>query len=85
MDLIDDDAPRSNAPEFSVSELSGALKRMIEGEFSHVRVRAELSRISRPGSGHLYVDLKDDRSVIGGEMWKGTGSRVQMRPQEGGG
>ncbi len=83
MDLIDDDAPRSNAPEFSVSELSGALKRMIEGEFSHVRVRAELSRISRPGSGHLYVDLKDDRSVIGGVMWKGTVSRLQMRPEEG--
>lgn len=82
MDLIDD-APKGNAPEFTVSELSGAVKRMIEGEFSHVRIRGELSRISRPSSGHLYMDLKDDRSVIAGVMWKGTVSRLQMRPEEG--
>ena len=46
-DLIDDPQEGGNAPEFSVSDLSGVIKRMIEGEFSHVRVRGELGRISR--------------------------------------
>ncbi len=83
MDLIDDPAPGQNAPEFSVSELSGAVKRMIEGEFSHVRVRAEVGRVSRPRSGHVYLDLKDDRAVLSGVIWKGVASRLATQPEEG--
>ena len=64
MDLIDDDAPAGNAPEFSVSDLSGAVKRVIEGAFDHVRVRGEVGRVFRARSGHLYLDLKDDRAVL---------------------
>ncbi len=82
-DLIDDPTPGENAPEFSVSDLSGAIKRMIEGEFSHVRVRGELGRISRPRSGHIYLDLKDDRSVLAGIIWKGAASRLAVQPEEG--
>ncbi|MGR3495561.1 exodeoxyribonuclease VII large subunit [Citreimonas sp.] len=83
MDLIDDDASAGNTPEFSVSELSGAVKRIIEGEFGHVRVRAEVGRVSRPRSGHVYLDLKDDRSVISGVMWKGVAARQQTPVEEG--
>ncbi|WP_370253440.1 exodeoxyribonuclease VII large subunit, partial [Nioella sp.] len=46
-DLLEDDAP-GNAPEFTVSEISGAVKRTIEGSFAHVRVRGEVGRLSRP-------------------------------------
>ncbi|MBV7410789.1 exodeoxyribonuclease VII large subunit [Maritimibacter sp. DP1N21-5] len=86
MDLIDDDgAPssRGNAPEFTVSELSGAVKRTIEGEFGHVRVRGEVGRVSLPRSGHVYLDLKDDRAVISGVIWKGVASRLATMPEEG--
>jgi len=41
----------SNSPEFTVSELSGAVKKVIEGEFGLVRVRGEVGRVSRPSSG----------------------------------
>ena len=82
MDLIDD-GPEGNTPEFSVSELSGAVKRVIEGEFGFVRVRGEVGRVSRPRSGHVYLDLKDDRSVISGVMWKGVAARLQTQPEEG--
>jgi exodeoxyribonuclease VII large subunit len=51
-DLIEDAAP-GNAPEFTVSEISGAVKRTIESGFSHVRVRGEVGRLSRPRSGHV--------------------------------
>ena len=49
MDLIDDPAEGVNSPEFSVTELSGAIKRVIEGEFSHVRIKGEVGRVSARG------------------------------------
>ena len=82
-DLIDDPIEGENAPEFSVSELSGAIKRMIEGEFAHVRIKGEVGRVSRPRSGHIYLDLKDDRAVIAGVIWKGVASRLATQPEEG--
>ena len=82
MDLIDE-GETGNAPEFTVSELSGAVKRTVEGAFGFVRVRGEVGRVSRPRSGHIYLDLKDDRSVIAGVMWKGMAARLQTQPEEG--
>lgn len=83
-DMFDDTpAPPGNAPEYTVSELSGAVKRVIEGEFGLVRVRGEVGRVSKPASGHLYFDLKDDRSVIAAISWKGQVAKMQVRPEEG--
>ena len=81
-DLFEDAAP-SNAAEYTVSELSGAVKKVIEGEFGLIRVRGEVGRVSRPASGHLYFDLKDDRNVIAAISWKGQVARMQVRPEEG--
>ncbi len=83
MDLFEEGPTGTNAPEFTVSELSGAVKRLIEGEFSHVRIRGEVGRVSRPASGHVYLDLKDDRAVLAGVIWKGTARQLDMQPEEG--
>ena len=82
-DLIDDPGPGMNEPEFTVSEFSNAIKRVIEGEFGHVRIRGEVGRVSRPRSGHVYLDLKDDRSVLSGVIWKGVATRLSVQPEEG--
>lgn len=82
MDLFEDNTP-SNTPPLSVSELSGAVKRVIEGEFGRVRVRGEVGRVSRPASGHLYFDLKDDRAVLAAICWKAVAARLTHRPEEG--
>ncbi|WP_323717420.1 exodeoxyribonuclease VII large subunit [Paracoccus aminovorans] len=82
MDLIDDAAP-SNAHEFTVSEISGAIKRTLEDQFGRVRVRGEIGRVSRPSSGHLYFDLKDERACIAAVTWKGQAARLSTRPEEG--
>ncbi|MEM1130878.1 MAG: exodeoxyribonuclease VII large subunit [Pseudomonadota bacterium] len=81
--LFEDDAPAGNAPEFTVSELSGAVKRTIEGGFAHVRVRGEVGRVSRPRSGHVYLDLKDEKSVLAGVIWKGQAAKLTTQPEEG--
>ena len=83
MELFDDAPAPSNAPEYTVSELSGAVKKVIEGEFGLIRVRGEVGRVSRPASGHLYFDLKDDRNVIAAISWKGQVAKMQVRPEEG--
>ncbi|UWR25336.1 exodeoxyribonuclease VII large subunit [Sulfitobacter sp. S223] len=87
MDLFDDredEGPaQGNSPEYTVAELSGAIKRVIENEFGHVRLRAEVGRVSRPRSGHLYLDLKDDSAVMAGIVWKGVASKLDTQPEEG--
>ena len=83
MDLIDEPEAAGNMPEFTVSELSGAVKRAIEGEFGHVRVKAEVGRVVRARSGHLYFDLKDERNVLACTTWKGQVSDLSVIPEEG--
>jgi len=73
----------SNVPEFTVSELSFALKREIETAFPRVRVRGEISQPSFPRSGHCYFRLKDENAVIDGVAWKGTIPRLGIRIEEG--
>jgi exodeoxyribonuclease VII large subunit len=75
--------PASNLPEFSVSELSGVIKRTMETAFDRVRVRGELGRVTVAKSGHLYADLKDESAVINMVMWKGQAANLKFRPEEG--
>ena len=77
------DAPASNAHEYTVSELSGALKKTVEDAYGHVRVRGELGRVTRAKSGHVYLDMKDERAVLDGVMWKGLAAALRFRPEEG--
>ena len=62
----------TNLKEFSVSEISLSIKRHIEDEFALVKVRGELGRISKPSSGHIYFDMKDDRSNLSCVVWRNT-------------
>lgn len=75
--------PQNNLIEYSVSDLSFALKRTLEDTFGFVRVRAELGRVSRPASGHVYLDLKDEKAVINGIIWKGIAGRLKIQPEQG--
>lgn len=77
-----DDSP-TNAPEFTVSELSGSIRRTMEQTFGNVRVRGEVGRLSRPGSGHLYFDLKDENAVLSAVAWKGVAGRWRFQPEQG--
>ena len=82
-DLIDDPVPGQNMPEYSVSEISGAVKRTLEDEFGRIRVRGEVGRVFRARSGHLYYDIKDDRNVLACTTWKGQIAGLSVVPEEG--
>ncbi len=83
MDLFEHEDSKSNAPEFTVSELTGSVKKTLEGAFGRVRVRGEVGRVMRAGSGHLYYDVKDERNVIACNTWKGQVSGLGVQPEEG--
>ncbi len=76
-------AAPSNIPEYTVSEISGAVKRTLEGAFGRVRVRGEITEFKRYPSGHMYFSLKDEGGKISGVVWKGTVSRLSLTPENG--
>ena len=73
----------SNVPEYTVSEISGAVKRTLEGNFGRVRVRGEITELKRYPSGHIYFSLKDEGAKISGIVWKSAVSRLGMVPENG--
>ena len=78
------DESTSNAYEFSVFEISAALKRVVEDSFGNVRVRGEISGYRGVHtSGHAYFSLKDDRARIEAVVWRGSFSKLKFRPEEG--
>ena len=81
--LLAKDAAGDNSPPFSVSELSGALKRTVEDAFGHVRVRGEISGWKRHGSGHCYFTMKDEAASIDAVLWRGQAARLQFAPEDG--
>jgi len=83
MDNLEPPSGPSNVPEFSVSELSFALKRQLEGAFPRVRVRGEISQPSFPRSGHCYFRIKDENAVLDAVCWKTVMPRLGIKVEEG--
>src|SRR5579884_2058921 len=78
------DPALNNLVEWTVSELSAALKRTVEDAYGYVRVRGEISGFKGPhSSGHVYFALKDEGARLEAVIWKGTYGRMRMKPEEG--
>ena len=73
----------SNLPEYTVSQISSALKRTVEGAYQRVRIRGEISGLKRASSGHIYLTLKDDKAVLDGVIWRGNASALSFDPEDG--
>src|ERR1700681_3140305 len=78
------DEPRINIPEWTVSELSAALKRTVEDSYGQIRVRGEISGYRGPhSSGHAYFALKDASARIDAVIWKTAFGRMRIKPEDG--
>ena len=74
----------SNIKEYTVSELSNALKKTLEVNFDIVHLRGEISGLTIASSGHVYMSLKDDKnSLIDGIIWKGQAGRISFKLEDG--
>jgi exodeoxyribonuclease VII large subunit len=72
-----------NTPEFSVSEIAGAVKSTLESAFGRVRVRGEITELKAYASGHVYFALKDEGAKIRAIIWRGAAARVGLKPENG--
>ena len=72
-----------SVPEFTVSEVSAALKRTVEDAFGYVRIRGEISQPKIAASGHCYMRLKDENAVIDAIIWRGSMAKLAHKPEEG--
>src|SRR5947207_5585253 len=77
------DAARVNLVEMTVSELSTALKRTVEEAYGYVRVRGELGNVKYHSSGHVYLDLKDEKACIAGVIWRTAALRIRLKLEAG--
>jgi exodeoxyribonuclease VII large subunit len=78
------DTPPGNAGEYSVTEIAHALKRTLEENFGHVRVRGEISGYRGPhSSGHCYFSIKDEGAKLDAVIWRGSFARLRAKMQEG--
>lgn len=68
----------------TVTELTARIKQVLESGFSRIEVCGEISRLTRPASGHLYFTIKDAHAAIAAVIWRSTASRLSIRPEEGG-
>ncbi len=57
---------------FSVSDASALLKTVVETAFPRIKIRGELSQITRATSGHIYMTIKDANAAISVIIWRGT-------------
>ena len=73
----------TNLTEYTVSEISGALKRTVEDTFGLIKVKGEISGFKRAASGHVYFSLKDAQSRLDAVSWRGSVQRWRFQPEDG--
>jgi len=73
----------NNQKIFSVSELTNAVKNMLEQRFPFISVAGEISNLRKPYSGHLYFTLKDDQAQIKAVLFKMQQRYLEKLPRDG--
>jgi exodeoxyribonuclease VII large subunit len=72
-----------NVPEFSVSEFSRTIKRVVEDSFGYVRIKGEITGFKRASSGHLYFTLKDQNATLSSVLFRGAAQLVNFEIADG--
>ena len=69
--------------EYSVSEISFAIKKCVETTFNQIRVRGEIFGAKKADSGHWYLALKDANAVLSAVCWKGVAAALNVKIEDG--
>src|SRR5579871_3571193 len=68
---------------FSVSELTAAIKNLLEPRFPLLFVKGEISNFKEQSSGHLYFTLKDAQSQVSAVLFRGNARDLKRLPKNG--
>ena len=69
--------------EYTVSEVSKAIKLLIEDQIGYVKIKGEISGFKRASSGHLYFSLKDSNSLISAVLFRAAASLIKFEIEDG--
>ncbi len=69
--------------EYTVSEISFAVKQLVETSFANVRVKGEIFGAKRADSGHWYLSLKDENSILSAVCWRGVANALTVKIEDG--
>lgn len=69
--------------EYTVSEISFAIKQLVETSFASVRVKGEIFGAKRADSGHWYLSLKDENSLLSAVCWRGVANSLNVKIEDG--
>ena len=72
-----------NIPEYEVSQFNKAIKEVVELNFDYVRIKGEISDLKNASSGHVYLTLKDDSSVLNATIWSQKKNYIKIKPEVG--
>jgi exodeoxyribonuclease VII large subunit len=70
-------------PIYTVSQLTGEIKTLLEKNFEHIWVEGEISNFRQPTSGHLYFTLKDESSQLRAVMFRMQNRLLKFEPEDG--
>lgn len=67
----------------TVSELTLAIKSILEKNFTFISLKGEISNFKYQSSGHMYFSLKDETSQISCVLFKGNAINIGKTPKDG--
>ncbi len=77
------DRMTDNIPEFSVGDISTAIKRVLEGNFSRIKIRGEITELKQYPSGHIYFSLKDENGKLTAIIWRIKATKLTIKLENG--
>jgi exodeoxyribonuclease VII large subunit len=89
LDIKTNQEPLEDFPEeinekfFTISEITREIKTSLEHKFSNIGVLGEISNVRKPGSGHVYLTLKDKNSQLQAVVFRNTANRIKFELKDG--
>ena len=68
---------------YTVSELTGELKQLLNTEYDDIRVSGEISGLKIASSGHAYFTLKDQAAQVKCALYRNSMRFMKFKPQDG--
>ncbi|MDP4708577.1 MAG: exodeoxyribonuclease VII large subunit [Rickettsiaceae bacterium] len=81
--LEDNLTNNANSLVFSVSEISGKIKLLLENNLGVVKIKGEISGLKIASSGHGYFSLKDTNAILATTCWRHSLAKIQFKLEEG--
>ncbi len=68
---------------FTVSQITRKIRASLEHNFSNISILGEISNVRTPGSGHVYLTLKDKSSQLQAVVFRNIANKIKFELKDG--